>query len=186
MKLTLVTGSQKKALAVQKILGFPIDIEEIDLEEIQSNDIKEITLRKTQEAFEKIKTPVIVDDVGLYVEALSDFPGPLVKWVLKSGGGNASLLLKMLKGEVNRRAIARSAIGYHDGIEAHIFIGESEGTISEEIRGNNNFSFGWDPVFIPVGSKKTYAEMSFEEKSEISHRTKALAEFKKFLDSKAK
>src|ERR1035437_608722 len=95
MKLTLVTGSKNKAIAVQKILGFPIEVEEIDLEEIQSNDLEKITLHKTQEAFEKIKKPVIVDDVGLYVEALNDFPGPLVKWVLKSGGGNASLLLKI-------------------------------------------------------------------------------------------
>ena len=68
----------------------------------------------------------------------------------------------MLEGEKNIKAKARLAVGFHDGKKTHIFIGEVEGSISEEMKGKNGF--GWDPIFIPNGQKKTYAQLSFVEK----------------------
>lgn len=179
MKITLVTSNKAKARDIQKILGFPISVANIELDEIQETDLKKIAMHKINEAFRKIGSPVIIDDVGLYIKVWNNFPGPLVKWILKAGGGNASLLLKMMEGEKNRDAMVRLVAAYHDGKKAYIFFGEDEGEIAKEIRGKNGF--GWDPVFIPRGSKKTYAQMSFEEKNRSSHRRQALEKLKKFL-----
>ena len=179
--ITFVTGNIAKVKETESILGFPLKVRDIDIQEIQETDLEKIALHKLLEAFRKVKGPVIVDDVGLYIKAWNNFPGPLIKWILKSSGGNASLLLKLMKGEKNRSATARLAIGYHDGNAPHIFIGETEGVISEEIRGENGF--GWDPVFIPKGFSKTYAEMSPSEKKQTSHRRRGLDKLKSFLDS---
>ena len=179
--ITLVTGNKAKAKETESILGFPLKVLDIDLAEIQETNLEKIALHKLEEAFRKVKAPVIVDDVGLYINAWGDFPGPFIKWILKASGGSASLLLKLLEGEKNRSATARLAIGYHDGKKSHIFIGETEGSISREIRGENGF--GWDPVFIPKGFSKTYAEMTPSEKKEISHRRRGLDKLKNFLDS---
>lgn len=178
-KITLVTSNKAKARDIKKILGFPIAIADIDLEEIQETDLEKVAIHKINEAFKKIGSPVIIDDVALQIKAWNNFPGPLIKWILKSGGGNASMLLKMMKGEKQRKALVRSVVVYHDGEKSHVFYGEHEGEISDEIRGKNGF--GWDPVFVPKGKNKTYAEMSFEEKNEDSHRRKAFDKFKEFL-----
>lgn len=183
-KLIFVTGNKAKAEDVQKIMDIPIEIKDIDLDEIQELDLEKIAIHKAMQAFNKIKSPVFVDDVGFYVEAWNNFPGPLVKWILKSGGEQgASLLLKMLEGVKDRSVTARSAIAYHDGEKIHYFVGEARGTAAVKIRAGNNFGFGWDCVFIPDGFNKTYGEMTFEEKNEISHRRKAFDKFKQFLNS---
>ena len=180
-ELIFVTGNKSKARDVEKILKFPIKVIGIDLEEIQDVDVEKIAMHKVVEAFSKVNSPVIVDDVGLYVEAWNGFPGPLIKWLLKAGGGNSSLLLRLLKNEKNRNAMAILAIGYHDGKMAHIFTGQVEGKIANEIKGDNGF--GWDAVFIPNGYDKTFAEMTFEEKNKVSHRRRAFDKFKNYLDS---
>lgn len=182
-KLVFVTGNKAKAEDVQKILNFPIEIIDMDLEEIQELDLEKVALYKVMEAFNKIKTPVIIDDVGFYVDAWNNFPGPLIKWVLKAGNGNASLLLKMLKGVKQRSATAKLVVAYHDGKGVHCFSGEARGRVANKIRAGNNFGFGWDSIFIPDGFDKTYGEMTFEEKNAISHRRKALDKLKQFLDS---
>lgn len=178
-KITLVTSNKAKERDIQKILGFPISVVGMDLEEIQEVDLGKVALHKIEEAYKKIHAPVIVDDVALYIKAWNNFPGPLIKWILKAGGGNASMLLKMMEGEEDRRASVRLVIAYHDGKKSHLFFGEDEGRITHEIRGQNGF--GWDPVFIPDGYTKTFAEMSFEEKNKDSHRRQALEKLKKFL-----
>ncbi len=180
-KITFVTSNKAKARDVSKILEFPIIIKDIDLEEIQETDVERVAVHKLNEAFKQVGSRVIIDDVGLYIKAWNNFPGPLIKWILKAGGGNASLLLKLMEGESERGAMVRLAVGYHDGKKSHIFIGEVEGKIAGEIRGDNGF--GWDAVFIPNGSNKTFAEMSFHQKNAISHRRRALDKLKVFLDS---
>lgn len=182
-KLVFVTGNKAKARDVQKILDFPIDVIELDLEEIQELDLEKVALHKVNAAFDKVKSPVFVDDVGFCIEVWNNFPGPLIKWILKAGEGNASLLLKMLEGAKQRNATAKLVVAYHDGKKAHCFLGEVKGTVADRIRAGNNFGFGWDSIFIPDGFEKTFGEMTFEEKNEISHRRKAFDKFKKFLDS---
>ena len=186
-KLVFVTGNKAKASDVQKILDFPIKIVDLDLDEIQELNIEQVAIHKVMEAFDKIKSPVFVDDVGLYIDAWNNFPGPLIKWILKAGGEKgSSVLLKMLDKVKNRKATAKLVVAYHDGKSVHCFLGEARGTISNKIRAGNNFGFGWDSVFIPEGLDKTYGEMTFEEKNLISHRRKAFDKFKLFLDSQKK
>lgn len=88
----------------------------------------------------------------------------------------------MMHKETNRNVIASTTIGYFDGVNFEIFLGEVKGTISKEIRGLNGF--GWDTIFIPNGSDKTYAELKDEEKDTYSQRAIALKKFQIFLKGK--
>ena len=178
-KITFVTGNKAKAREVERILNIPLEISEIDIQEIQEIDLEKVALNKLNQAFEIVKSPVIIDDISLEIHAWKGFPGPLIKWVLKTESGTAKLLLKLLENEPNRKATAKLAIGFHDGKTPRLFIGSIDGTIAEEIRGENGF--GWDPVFVPTGESKTFAEMSPSEKDKISHRKKALDKLSDFL-----
>ena len=179
-KLVLVSSNKNKAREVERILEIPIEIKEIDLDEIQELDLEKVALHKLNQAFEIVKSPVIIDDVSFEVEEWKGFPGPLIKWLLKaSGGDNANVMLKMLDGVSDRSAVAKLAVGFHDGKTARVFIGESKGIVATEIRGDNGF--GWDPVFIPEGYDQTFAQMTPSEKDKISHRGRALAKLHDFL-----
>ncbi len=179
MNITFVTGSSAKAREAEKILNIPLGIKSIDLDEIQELDLEKIALHKVNQAYDIVKMPVIVDDVSVEIDAWKGFPGPLIKWVLKPENDSAKLLLKLLEGEVNRKAKVKLAIGFHDGKVPRIFYGEVDGVIAEEIRGENGF--GWDPVFIPNGETQTYAQMSADYKNSLSHRRKALDKLSDFI-----
>lgn len=181
--LTLVSGNKNKAREVERILKTPIETVNIDIDEIQSMDPQKITIHKVNEAFNIVKKPVIVDDVSFEVEVWNGFPGPLVKWLLEEKN-DPTLMLRMLRDEQNRNATAKLYVGLHDGSKHHVFIGEVRGTISTEIRGDNGF--GWDKVFIPDGYDQTFAEMDPSLKDKISHRGRAIAKLKKYLDSQGK
>lgn len=181
MKIILATGNKFKAAETQRILDIDIEVKALDLDEIQELNLEKVALHKLNQAFKIVKKPVMIDDVSVEIDTWNSFPGPLIKWLLKSGNdGDASTLLKMLKGETNRKAKARLAVGFHDGRKAHIFIGEVEGTISKQIKGENGF--GWDPVFIPKGYNQTFAEMDPKVKDSMSHRGRALSKFRDFLN----
>ncbi|MDX1610760.1 MAG: non-canonical purine NTP pyrophosphatase, partial [Candidatus Thermoplasmatota archaeon] len=84
-------------------------------------------------------------------------------------------ILELLEGREDRGAHFQAVIGYHDGEQDRFFSGRIDGTISREARGEHGF--GFDPVFVPEGHKRTFAEMSVAEKGELSHRARALAAF---------
>lgn len=179
--LIFVTGNKKKAIEAQAILHIPVEIVDLDLDEVQSLDVKKIARQKARLAFKKIQKPLFVDDVGLYVEAWNGFPGPFIKFLFEAGGND--LLLKMLRDEKNKNVLAVGTIAYHDGEMIHIFQGEVRGIIADTARG---VGLGWDPIFIPQDSQLTFAEMGEEQKNTISHRRRALEQFKKFLAKQTK
>lgn len=179
MKIVFVTGNKGKVREAEKILSIPLEVKSIELDEIQELDLEKIVLHKVNQAFKLVNKPVIVDDVSVEVETWKGFPGPLIKWILKTENDSAKLLLRLLRGEKNRKTKVRLAIGFHDGKKAHVFYGEVNGRIAEEIRGENGF--GWDPVFIPDGENETYAQMNPAHKNMISHRRKALDKLSDFL-----
>lgn len=186
-KLLLVTGNKPKAREIERIIQIPIEIVDVEIDEIQGLDPEKIVLHKVNEAFKIVGRPVIVDDVSFEVEAWNGFPGPLIKWLLEDKN-DPTLMLKMLGNEKNRNAIAKLYLGYHDGKKPHIFTGEVRGKITNEARGDNGF--GWDRVFIPEGYDHTFAEMDSKiveqnVKDKISHRRKALDKLKEFLDSQS-
>jgi XTP/dITP diphosphohydrolase len=176
-QLYFASSNATKIKEAQLILGLPIQIAPLDLPEIQSMDIEKVVTQKVHDAYKTIKQPVIVDDAGVYIDAWNGFPGPLLKFLMKSGGN--TLMLKMLENEANRKAEFVSAIGYCDGTHLQTFIGKVKGMITQEVKVPNNKKV--DAIFIPDGASKTYAEMTVEEKNSLSHRKKSLELLKNYF-----
>jgi len=179
-KLLIATGNKGKVQELEDILRIPLEIASIEIDEVQSMDLEYVSRRKTEEAYKILKRPVITDDVGVFIEAWNQFPGPFVKYANEIMG--LKKILDILKNEKNRNVIVRSAVSYHDGKKIHTFIGEVKGTIALEERGTDGW--GFDPIIIPSGKTQTYAEMGFKNKNKLSHRRKAFDKLKEFLDGK--
>lgn len=173
--MILVTGNKNKVKEFEYILGFKIENIDLELEEIQSIDVEEVARHKARNAYNILKKPVITEDTGLYFEELNGLPGALVKFFIKSIS-----LDKMcsLVGE-NRKAKVITCIVFFDGEKETIIKGETRGEIAINPRGNNGF--GWDPIFIPEGYNKTFAELTSEEKQSKFMRQEAIAQLKEKL-----
>lgn len=169
--LFFVSSNDHKYLEARKILhesDIALGFLKSDLEEIQSNTLNEIALRKAKNAFSKFKKPVIIEDDGLFIDSLKGFPGPYSSYVFKTIGNDG--ILNLLKN--NRKAKFVSIITYCDKSILQSFDGKLDGTISRLQKGKG---WGYDPIFIPKNSKKTFAEMN--DKNNLSHRYKALKKF---------
>lgn len=175
-----MTSNKNKVNEAQKILGFPIEIVNFDIDEIQSLDLAKIVKHKVEQAYKKVKAPVFVDDVSFEVTAWNRFPGPLIKFLHRAGNNKFDLLLRMLSIEKDKTVRITAGIGYHDGKAVHVIEGSFIGRIVPR-RGNNGW--GFDPYVIPEGYTKTFGELDESIKNKISHRARALRNFKKFLDS---
>ncbi len=151
--------------------------------EIQSENIAEIAGTSALSAFKQSHLPIIVEDAGLFVDALKGFPGPYAAYVYKTIG-NAGLL-KQMQNLLNRHAFFRSVIAYCDNDSGAIncFEGEVAGRITHSQRKSGMSTFGFDPVFQPEGTDKTFAEMTIGEKNVFSHRAKALCKFAEWYKS---
>ena len=146
--------------------------------EIQSDSLVEIAKSSAQEAFKRCCLPIIVEDAGLFIDALKGFPGPYAAYAYQTVGNKG--LLKLLENVENRKAVFRSAIAYCDSEAGApvVFEGASVGEITVDERiGSGKSGFGFDPIFRPLGSARTFAEMSLEEKNGFSHRAKAVRKF---------
>lgn len=142
-------------------------------------------LKKARQAFRATGIMTVADDTGLEVGYLNDAPGVYSSRYAGPGASyadNCALLLKRLRGVPPRRRMARfrSVIAFlrEDGSE-ELVEGIVRGTILEAPRGHQGF--GYDPVFLPDGYVRTFAEMTLEEKNQISHRARALANLKPLL-----
>jgi XTP/dITP diphosphohydrolase len=152
--------------------------------EIQSESLEEIAKTSALDVCEKCRLPIIVEDAGLFIEALNGFPGPYASYVYKTIGNKG--LLRLMENVENRKAVFRSVIAYcsSDTTAPICFSGEVEGEVTlEERTSENKSSFGFDPVFKPTRSTKTFAEMSITEKNRFSHRAKALRKFAEWYKS---
>ncbi|RNF19961.1 Inosine triphosphate pyrophosphatase family protein isoform 1 [Trypanosoma conorhini] len=177
-RLTLVTGNDGKRREVQACLAGHVLVEnaKLDLPEIQSSSVAEISRNKALAAYELLKRPVLVEDTALCFEALGGLPGPYVKWFLEKMAPVG--LGKLLQGFDTRRAYALCVFTYCAGPDAVLqFEGRCDGTIVEAPRGEGGF--GWDSIFEPdEGRGQTYAEMLEAMKNQISHRARALVALK--------
>ncbi|MEM3695244.1 MAG: XTP/dITP diphosphatase [Candidatus Bathyarchaeia archaeon] len=152
--------------------------------EIQSESLEEIAKTSAIDAYKKCGLPIIVEDAGLFVEALNGFPGPYASYVYKTIGNDG--LLCLMENLENRKAVFRSVIAYCSSnfVAPICFVGEVEGEIAREARRDENQSgFGFDPIFKPLNSTKTFAEMSIAEKNMFSHRARALRKFAEWYTS---
>jgi non-canonical purine NTP pyrophosphatase (RdgB/HAM1 family) len=176
-KILFITSNNKKVEEVSAITGFDVSAKNLDIPEIQSLDVEAVAKAKALSAFQLTGSPVIVDDTGLSIDALNGLPGALVVWFLDSMGPEG--ILKILANEKNRQASVSTCIAYADQSGVFAFTGTITGKISETLRGESGF--GYDPIFIPRGQEKTYAEMTADEKNKVSMRKIALLKFKEFI-----
>jgi XTP/dITP diphosphohydrolase len=165
-RLILVSTNPNKAIEAERILGMPLLRVSISLPEIQAATVEDITRYKLETAKTKGYNRLVVEDVSLGFDELGNFPGPYVRWLLEAAGGQG--LGAMAYALRNRSALAQCCVAYWDGDQGHLFQGEVHGEILVEPRGEEQF--GWDPWFLPEGSRKTFAELSAEEKDRVSHR----------------
>jgi len=146
--------------------------------EIQSESLEEIALTSVTEAYRNCRLPIIVEDAGLFIQGLNGFPGSYAAYAYKTIGNKG--VLKLMEGIDDRAAKFQSVIAYLSvGLKLPLcFVGEVTGEIVKEERTSGNMSgFGFDPIFKPSTSQKTFAEMSLEMKNKHSHRARALRKF---------
>lgn len=145
--------------------------------EIQSDSIEEIAQASVMEAFEKYRLPMVVEDAGLFVDALNGFPGPYAAYAYGTIGNKG--LLKLMERVDDRRATFKSVIAYFSSqLKSPIcFEGSVSGKIVPKQSKASKMGFGFDPIFKPDKSDETFAQMSVLEKCKRSHRA---AVFRKF------
>ncbi|HJB69462.1 MAG TPA: XTP/dITP diphosphatase [Candidatus Flavonifractor avistercoris] len=192
MKLVLASKNAHKLVELKDILsqlGVEVVLEseagvDVDVEETGAT-FEENAYLKAHAVMEASGLPAIADDSGLCVDALNGAPGV---YSARYGGpglddaGRYKLLLENMRGQLDRRCKFVSAIcccfPNGDRVEAR---GECAGTLAYAPKGEDGF--GYDPVFFVPGLKKTFAELSPEEKNAISHRGNALKAFREKLET---
>jgi XTP/dITP diphosphohydrolase len=177
MKLTMVTSNINKAREVAEFFAGVLDVTHVKLEipELRSDDVEIISRQKAQYAYDKLLTPLIVDDTSFSIDALKGFPGPYAAYVLDSIGNTG--ILKLMKDVENRNAHFTTVIAFADENGIRHFSGTIHGRIIPVPQGNGGF--GYDPIFEVNG--QTLAELTLEEKSRISHRGLALSAFRQWF-----
>lgn len=191
MKLVLASKNKKKLVEMQEILsalGVEVVLQadvgvDVDVEETGTTFAENAAL-KARAVCEASGLPAIADDSGLCVDALNGAPGV---YSARYGGeemddvGRYQLLLSNMRGQLDRRCGFVSAIccAFPNGDEITAR-GECRGTLAYAPAGENGF--GYDPIFFVPEMKKTFAQLTAEEKNQISHRGRALCEFKNKLE----
>lgn len=190
--LVFATGNSHKLQEVQGLFkeGFALScLKDVNItEEIPetADNLVDNALQKAWYVYKKCGIPCFADDTGLEVEALNGAPGVYSARYAgeqKDSKLNMLLLLKNMSGKTNRNARFRTIIAYIDeNAQEHIFEGEIRGKIIENMAGENGF--GYDPIFVPEGYDKTFAQLSSETKNKISHRARAMEKFLSYINSK--
>lgn len=170
----LVTSNSGKASEFSRLLGIEVEAMKVPLPEVQGLDVREVARAKALAAFEQIGRPVLVDDSGIEFSAWSGLPGALTSWFMDTVGNDG--LIQMLTGFTDRDARVVTALGYCTASGVQVVDGVVSGHIAASPVGTNGF--GYDPIFIPNGAQKTFAEMSDDEKDVNSMRAIACAKLR--------
>jgi XTP/dITP diphosphohydrolase len=173
-----VTSNKGKFAEAQAIFGDLIQ-KNIGYTEIQADTLEEVAAYGMKEVVARLDGPVMIEDAGLFVEALQGFPGVYSAYVQRTIGNVG--ILRLMEGEEMRNASFRSVVAYVEpGMEPVMFTGEVHGQIGFEQRGKKGF--GYDPIFY-VGDV-SLGEMEIEEKNRISHRAASMRALKKWLEGR--
>lgn len=193
-KIIVSTGNQHKIIEIKNILK-DLDIEvlsknDIDIEEFDVVEdgltLAENSIKKAKALADRVDYMVIADDSGLFVDALNGEPGVYSSRYAGEEGNdlkNNEKLLDSLKGANSRKAAFKTIIALitEDKV-LYTVEGVCEGKIAYEPKGTNGF--GYDPLFIPDGYDKSFAELGEEIKNKISHRSRALIKLKELLENR--
>ena len=187
-KILFVTNNQHKLQEARQILSGKFDVLSLkhigfegEIPETQST-IEGNAIQKVQFIYDRYKTDCFADDTGLVVPALGGEPGV---YSARYAGENATfednmnLLLEKMKDIKDRKAYFITVIALIKDGKLYTFEGRVDGVITTVPRGEKGF--GYDPVFLPEGYDKTFAEMTAEEKNKISHRGRAVRKLAEFL-----
>ncbi|WP_306484755.1 RdgB/HAM1 family non-canonical purine NTP pyrophosphatase [Anaerococcus sp.] len=189
MELLFATGNKDKLKEVKEMLSndsikMPIDIGISNFDVVEDgNTLEENSYKKASALYQLTGRAVFADDTGLFVKALDNRPGVHSHRYASANAtyeDNRKKLLDELSNKDDRSAYFETVISYINlKGEVFRFTGKLDGYISEIEKGSGEF--GYDKIFIPENSQKSLAEMTIEEKNQISHRARAMAKFKKFL-----
>jgi len=178
-KIYFASSNSNKYREIEPILskyGIVSHFVRISIQEIQSESLYKIAKAKSTSAFEYLKGPVIIEDDGFYISSLKGFPGQYSSFIYKTLGNEG--LLKLMKNKTNRKAYFVSVIAYNDGHTLKLFTGKTQGLLN---RSATNGGWGFDPIFVPKNTSKTYGELSqVNRKSLFSHRYKSIGKFSKW------
>jgi XTP/dITP diphosphohydrolase len=189
--LIFATNNANKVKEIQSLVGpdfkiIPLKEAGIDIDIPEPHDsLQDNASEKARTIFKMTKQNCFSEDTGLEIEALNGAPG--VKSARYAGEhrdfqGNIDKVLLELKNIENRNAQFRTVICLLWDNKEYFFEGICTGRITIEMNGANGF--GYDPIFIPTGSDKCFAEMTMVEKNKYSHRQKAVTKLFEFLRSK--
>jgi XTP/dITP diphosphohydrolase len=187
-KICFATNNKHKLEEVRQILT--PDFRVLSLAEINclddlpetANTFEGNSKQKAKYVFDRFHIPCFADDSGLEVNALGGEPGVFSARYAgeqRSDEDNIQLVLKKLVGINNRNARFNTVVTFIDNQQAATFEGTIEGSIIDYKRGSNGF--GYDPIFVPSGHSKTFAELTSEEKNSMSHRSVAVRKLSSFL-----
>ena len=181
--VTFITGNPHKVDFLNEFLGVTLKHHALDLDEIQSLDMREVIMHKAKQAYEHLQKPVLVDDVSMGLEALGGLPGPFIKHFVQVPDG-AENICRMADGLKSRRATACAYFGLYDGEHMVVMNGEIHGTIADHPRGENGFAYGWDKVFCPDGyDGRTRAELTQVEYEAVYRAIRPITQLKTYLES---
>lgn len=183
MNVRFVTGNVGKAAeaaAVLAPLGIHVEPVAASVHEIQADTLEEVARAKADALRGHVAPPFFVEDAGLFVDALEGFPGVYSAYAFKTLG-NAGIL-RLLSSTRRRRASFRAVVAYVDGPgKPRLFSGECHGSIATAAVGSQGF--GFDPVFRPLGARRTFAQFTAAEKNAVSHRGEAMRRFATHLST---
>ncbi|AZB02397.1 RdgB/HAM1 family non-canonical purine NTP pyrophosphatase [Chryseobacterium joostei] len=187
MELLVATHNEHKKEEIQQILGNECTVKSLRDYNIHEEIVEDgdsfhaNALIKAKYCFEKTGVPSLGDDSGLVVESLDGRPGI---FSARYAGDhdfakNIEKVLEEMQGIENRKAYFVTVLCYYDQNGAKYFEGRVHGNLLTENKGFKGF--GYDPIFVPEGHERTFAEMDPEDKNKISHRKQALDLFMDFL-----
>ena len=188
MKILFATNNAHKLAEVRAVLGddftlvTPRDCGVTEEVPETQPTLEGNAAQKARYLYERTGCDCFADDTGLEVEALGGAPGVHSARYATDGhdfAANNRLLLRNLEGAANRRARFRTVICLILGGEEHFFEGIVEGRIAEHESGTEGF--GYDPLFVPDGSDRSFARMNAEEKNALSHRGRAVRQVADYL-----
>ena len=178
MNFTFITGNEHKARYVAQWLGADVPHHKLDLDEIQTLDLHALVDHKAKQAYQILKTPVLIEDAQLTCTALGNLPGPFIKFFVEEL--TPAGIAKMLDSFTDRSAHGRICYALYDGQEIKYFEGDMHGHIARDARGEGGF--GFDRIFINNGYNVTRAEMTEEDYARTSYRKIALDKLKEYLE----
>lgn len=187
-KLCIASNNRHKIEEISFAVGSLFQI--VSLQEIGCHEelpethetIEENAFEKAEYVWDHFQVDCFADDSGLEIEALNREPGVHTAYYggpERDANKNMDLVLSKMQGISNRKAQFRTCIALIMNGKKHLFQGYINGTILTEKRGSGGF--GYDPLFVPDGFGKTFAELTIEEKGQISHRAMAVQKLIDFL-----